>query len=61
MLAGALLLLPTILSLAILLFHLLCVLIKAADEEAYLLGIHGQPYKDYLSQTGRLVPKVSRR
>jgi len=60
MLAGAFFLLPTILSLAILLFHFLCVLIKAADEEAYLLSIHGQLYKDYLSQTGGLFPKVSR-
>src|SRR5205823_2777842 len=50
MLAGAFLLLPTILSAAILLFHFVCVLIKAADEEAYLLAIHGQPYREYLSQ-----------
>ncbi len=58
MLAGAFLLLPTILSLAILLFHFACVLVKAADEEAYLLTVHGQPYRDYLSHTGRLLPKL---
>jgi len=46
------------LSAAILLFHLLCVLIKAADEEAYLLKAHGQTYSDYLSRTGRLLPRV---
>jgi protein-S-isoprenylcysteine O-methyltransferase Ste14 len=58
MLAGALLLLPTTSSAAILAFHLGCVLIKAADEEAYLLSIHGQPYQHYLSRTGRLLPKM---
>jgi len=58
MLIGAFLLLPTILSLAILLFHFVCVLIKAADEEAYLLTVHGDSYKDYLSRTGRLFPKI---
>jgi protein-S-isoprenylcysteine O-methyltransferase Ste14 len=58
MLIGAFLLLPTILSLAILLFHFICVRIKATDEEAYLLAIHGEPYKAYLSRTGRLFPKI---
>lgn len=58
MLAGAALVLPTILSLAILVFHVVCVLIKAADEEAYLLLVHGESYRDYLSDTGRLFPKL---
>ena len=58
MLLGAFLLLPTILSLAILVFHFVCVLIKATDEEAYLLTIHGNSYKTYLSHTGRLFPKM---
>ena len=61
MLAGAALLLPTLLSLLILLLHLICVLIKAADEESYLLTVHGQQYSDYLSRTGRLFPKLLRR
>ena len=58
MLAGAALLLPTILSLAVLLIHLICVWIKALDEESYLLTVHGEAYREYLSRTGRLFPKV---
>jgi len=59
-LAGVVLLLPTLLGLAMLLLHLVCVWLKAADEEAYLLGVQGQPYRDYLARTGRLLPRVSR-
>lgn len=59
MLAGAALVLPTILSLAIPVFHIICVLIKASDEEAYLLSVHGDTYRDYLSNTGRLFPKIT--
>jgi protein-S-isoprenylcysteine O-methyltransferase Ste14 len=58
MLAGALLLLPTVLSAAILLLHVVCVYIKATDEEAYLLGLHGPNYENYLKRTGRLLPKL---
>jgi len=58
MLAGAFLLLPTALSAGIFVFHLICVLIKAADEEAYLLSIHGEAYRTYLSRTGRLTPRL---
>jgi protein-S-isoprenylcysteine O-methyltransferase Ste14 len=58
MLLGAALLLPTVVSLGILMFHLVCVLIKATDEEAYLLSAHGQPYREYLARTGRLLPKL---
>ena len=57
MLAGAALLLPTWLSLLIVLVHVACVLIKATDEESYLLTVHGDAYRDYLSRTGRLFPK----
>lgn len=58
MLVGSLLLWPTVLSAGILALHLICVYIKATDEEAYLLGIHGQPYASYLKSTGRLWPKL---
>jgi protein-S-isoprenylcysteine O-methyltransferase Ste14 len=58
LLAGAALLLPTVLSLFILLFHLGCVWIKALDEERYLLGVHGQEYRDYQGRTGRLLPRM---
>jgi len=57
MLAGVALLLPTVLSVAVLLVHLVCVWIKATDEESYLLGIHGEEYRAYLDRTGRLLPK----
>src|SRR5262245_3715727 len=58
MLVGTVLLLPTILSLAVLLVHVACVSIKATDEETYLLGVHGQVYREYLDHTGRLLPKL---
>jgi len=58
MLAGAALLLPTILSVAILVLHYVCALIKAVDEENYLKTVHGQTYLDYMARTGRLFPKL---
>ena len=58
MLAGAVLLLPTICSLAVLAFHLVCVWLKAADEEAYLLATHGEAYRAHIARTGRLLPKL---
>jgi protein-S-isoprenylcysteine O-methyltransferase Ste14 len=60
MLAGAALLLPTIFSLVIIAIHFLCVQAKAADEESYLLSVHGETYRDYLNRTGRLFPRLSR-
>lgn len=58
MLAGAALLLPTVLSFAILVLHYICALIKAVDEENYLKTVHGQTYVDYMARTGRMVPKL---
>src|SRR5260370_30454585 len=60
MLAGVVLLLPPLCSLAILLIHVVCVFLKAGDEESYLRGIHGKAYEDYLARTGRLLPKLAR-
>jgi len=57
MLIGATLLLPTIYSIAVVFLHLVLVLIKARDEETYLLGVHGDAYRDLMSRTGRLIPK----
>ena len=57
MLAGCALLLPTPISLATLVLHCGCVLIKARDEEKYLLGVHGEVYRDYCGQTGGLFPR----
>jgi protein-S-isoprenylcysteine O-methyltransferase Ste14 len=58
MLVGAILLLPTPLSFILLFVHLLCVFAKAADEEIYLLHVHGVEYQAYLSSTGRLLPRM---
>ena len=59
MLIGVFLLLPTALSLAILIVHFICVLIKTHDEEAYLETIYGDEYKQYKTRTGRLFPKFA--
>jgi len=59
MLAGAFLLLPTVVSLVILVIHLACVLGKAGDEESHLEKIYGQEYLNYTARTGRLIPKVN--
>jgi len=61
MLAGVALLLPTPVSFFILALHCLCVLLKAADEEQYLTSVHGDAYRDYVSGTGRLLPRFIRR
>ena len=60
MLAGAVCLLPTACSLVLLAFHLACVWLKAADEEAYLLATHGEAYRAHIARTGRLFPKFRR-
>ncbi len=60
MLIGSALLLPTIFSLVLVVVHFGCVQVKAADEEAYLLGVHGETYRAYLNHTGRLFPKLRR-
>ena len=60
MLVGSALLLPTIFSLVIIAVHFVCVQAKAADEENYLLGVHGETYRAYLERTGRLFPKLFR-
>jgi protein-S-isoprenylcysteine O-methyltransferase Ste14 len=58
MLAGVGCLLPTLISLLLLVFHLGCVWIKARDEEVYLTSVHGDDYRAYSSRTGRLFPRI---
>jgi len=58
---GVALLLPTVLSLLTFGLHLLCVLVKASDEESYLLTAHSQTYSDYVASTGKLLPRRTRR
>jgi protein-S-isoprenylcysteine O-methyltransferase Ste14 len=57
MLTGAALLLPTAVSIATLLLHFGCVLIKAQDEERHLACVHGGSYSAYRSRTGGLFPR----
>jgi protein-S-isoprenylcysteine O-methyltransferase Ste14 len=57
-LIGVAVLLPAVLALLIIPFHLICVWVKAADEEAHLVTSHGQAYLDYCARTGRLLPKL---
>jgi protein-S-isoprenylcysteine O-methyltransferase Ste14 len=51
-------LLPSVIALAILAIHLLCVLTKAADEESHLRTILGQPYEAYCARTGGWWPRL---
>lgn len=60
MLIGAFWLLPAGFSLALVFLHLVCVRIKAADEEAYLLATLGEEYRHYFARTGRLFPRMLR-
>lgn len=58
MLLGATLLLPTVCSVGVVVLHLVFVIIKAKDEEAYLLTVHGEAYRELMARTGRLWPKL---
>jgi protein-S-isoprenylcysteine O-methyltransferase Ste14 len=57
MVAAVALLLPSPLSWTILALHLVCVRIKAADEEAYLRARLGRDYAAYCDRTGRWFPR----
>ncbi len=61
MLIGAAALLPTLFSLLILCVHYACVLIKALDEEDYLLSRHDAEYAAYFARTGRFLPRLNLR
>jgi protein-S-isoprenylcysteine O-methyltransferase Ste14 len=57
MLAGSAFLLPAWLAVGLLAFHCGIVMIKALDEEAFLLREHGDEYRLYQARTGRLLPR----
>jgi protein-S-isoprenylcysteine O-methyltransferase Ste14 len=61
MLAGAALLLPTPVSFVALATHYVCVRLKAMDEEKFLTRVHGAVYREYMSRTGGLCPRLFRR
>ena len=54
MLIGVILLLPTPFLIFMLGLHILCIYIKASDEETYLINTHGAEYRDYLATSGML-------
>ncbi|HTS70541.1 MAG TPA: isoprenylcysteine carboxylmethyltransferase family protein [Terriglobia bacterium] len=58
MVAAIVVLLPSVLSLIVLIIHLVCVLIKAADEESYLRTLLGRSYKAYCARTGGWIPRL---
>lgn len=58
MLLGTVCLLPTTCSVAVFALHLALVLLKAKDEEAYLLKRHGSNYREHVEKTWRLLPKI---
>lgn len=57
MLAGAALLLPTPVSLAILILHFICASIKSSDEEVHLTAVFGGEYREYMTRSGRFFPR----
>jgi protein-S-isoprenylcysteine O-methyltransferase Ste14 len=57
MVAGVAVLLPSAISLAALAIHGCCVLIKAADEEAYLRARLGADHAAYAARTGKWFPR----
>lgn len=58
LLAGAAVLLPAPIAFILLALHVLCIVLKAVDEESYLRTVHGSEYGDYLSRSGRFLPKL---
>jgi protein-S-isoprenylcysteine O-methyltransferase Ste14 len=61
MLAGVALLLPTPVSFFNLALHYICARLKAADEESYLLTVHGDNYRTYCQRSGKLFPRLRQR
>ena len=57
-LIGVATLLPAPLAFITVPIHLACIWVKTADEEAHLVGVHGQSYVEYCARTGRLLPKL---
>jgi protein-S-isoprenylcysteine O-methyltransferase Ste14 len=57
MLAGAALLLPTPVSLVILVLHFIFASIKASDEEVHLTAVFGGEYREYMTRSGRFFPR----
>ena len=61
MLTAVVILLPTWLAVTVLALHWVCAVIKALDEEAHLREAYGAVYRDYVAQTGMLLPRLRSR
>jgi protein-S-isoprenylcysteine O-methyltransferase Ste14 len=59
--AGYALLIPTVLSAALLAGTYIGIRLQIAAEEAYLVRAYGDPYRAYARRVGRLVPGIGRR
>jgi protein-S-isoprenylcysteine O-methyltransferase Ste14 len=60
LMAGYALLLPTRLSLALLIAAAIGVRLQVAAEEAYLLRTYGDEYRAYAKEVGRFVPGLGK-
>jgi protein-S-isoprenylcysteine O-methyltransferase Ste14 len=60
MVAAIFVLLPSWISLAVLVVHVVCIQIKARDEERHLRGKLGPDYEQYCATTGAWLPKLLR-
>ena len=58
MLIGTACLLPTQFSCLIVALQLICIYVKAVDEEIHLTKLLGRSYKRYLAGTGRFLPRL---
>jgi protein-S-isoprenylcysteine O-methyltransferase Ste14 len=59
-LAGYMLLLPTLLSAAILIGAYLAIRQQIAEEETYLARTYGEQYREYARRVGRLLPGIGK-
>jgi protein-S-isoprenylcysteine O-methyltransferase Ste14 len=57
MVAAIVVLLPSAISLFVLVVHILCVRTKAADEDAFLQTVQSQDYQEYRARTGGWFPR----
>jgi protein-S-isoprenylcysteine O-methyltransferase Ste14 len=60
MVAAVAILLPSVISLLVLVIHVVCVLTKAADEESHLRMLLGRSYEEYRGRTGAWLPRLHR-
>jgi protein-S-isoprenylcysteine O-methyltransferase Ste14 len=52
---------PTLPMLVVALVHATLMILKARNEERFLLGLHGEAYARYCARTGRFMPRAASR